>query len=217
MAQQINLHRPILLKPKLLFSAKAIVQAAAIFTIAVVLACVWVSARVKAFKQDSLAIEKRYTQERDQLLAALALRPASGTDVNALQQQLKSMQDALDQQRLSFKDMNLGRTIGGRSHSAVLRLVADTVPPPVWVTDVKVSIERLEITGMTLEPGALQAWSKRLSAHPLLQGQRLAAVRVERSPWQAPAATTGGPSAAAPREAWSFTLVTGGESSEEKE
>ncbi len=214
MAQQINLHRPILLKPKLLFSATAIVQAAAIFTIAVVLACVWVSARVKAFKQDSLAIEQRYTQERDQLLAALALRPASGADVNALQQQLKSMQDALDQQRLSFKDMHLGRTIGDRSYSAVLKLVADTVPPPVWVTDVIVSIERLEITGMTLEPDALQAWSKRLSAHPLLQGQRLAAVRVERAPWRAPSSTPAASNATAPREAWSFTLVTNGSTEE---
>ncbi|MBC7701679.1 PilN domain-containing protein [Aquabacterium sp.] len=208
MAQQINLHRPILLKPKLMFSATAIVQAAAIFTIAVVLACVWASAQVKAFQRDSLLTEKRYTQDRDQLQTALALRPASGTDVNALQQQLKSVQDSLAQQRLSIKDMHLGKTIGGRSYSAILKLVADTVPPPVWVTDVIVSIERLEITGMTLEPDALQAWSRHLSAHPMLQGQRLAAVRVERAPWRAPAATPAASNAAAPREAWSFTLVT---------
>lgn len=217
MAQQINLHHPILLKPKLMFSATAIAQAAAIFTVAVVVACVWVSARVQAFKQDSLVIEQRHTQERDQLLAALALRPASGSDVNALQQQLKSMQDALEQQRLSFKDMHLGRTVGNRTYSAILKLVAETVPPPVWVTDVTVSIERLEITGMTLEPGALQAWSTRLSGHPLLQGQRLAAVRVERAPWHAPPAASGASNAPALRDAWSFTLVTDGSSIEEKE
>ncbi|MGH6647588.1 PilN domain-containing protein [Aquabacterium sp.] len=207
MAQQINLHRPILLKPKLMFSAETIVQAAAIFSIAVVAACWWVTARVNAFKQESLATEQRYTQEREQLQTTLALRPALGTDVSALQQQLKTMQDALDQQRLSFQDLNLGRTVGGRTYSAILKLVSETVPPPVWVTDVKVSIERMEITGMTLDPAALQDWNRRLSAHPLLRGLHLAAVRVERAPWHAPAAASGA-SPAAPREAWAFTLVT---------
>jgi Tfp pilus assembly protein PilN len=211
MAQQINLHRPILLKPKLLFSATAIAQATAIFSLAVVLACVWVSGRVKAFQEDSRVTEQRYTQERDRLLAALAVQPASGNDVNALQQQLKSMQDALAQQRLSLQDMHLGRTIGNRNYSAILKLLSDTVPPPAWITDVAVSIERLEITGMTLDPAALQGWSARLAAHPLLQGQRLAAVRVERSSTALP-----GPQVGAPREAWAFTLVTDGTSEEAK-
>lgn len=208
MAQQINLHRPILLKPKLLFSATAIAQATAVFSIAVVLGCIWVSARVKSFKQDSLDTEQRYTQERDRLVAALALLPASGSDVNALQQQLKSLQDALDQQRLSFKDRNLGRTIGDRRYSALLKLVADTVPPPIWITEMTMSIERLEITGMTLDPNALQAWSKHLSAHPLLQGLRLAAVKVEHVAKPAPATAPAATHTAESREAWSFTLMT---------
>lgn len=209
MAQQINLHHPILLKPKILFSAEAIVQATAVFAVAVVVVCVWVTTRVQAFKQDSLVTEQRYNAEKQQLQGALALRPASGTDVTALQQQLKNMQDALDKQRASFQDLNLGRTIGGRTYSAILKLVADTVPPPVWVSDVKVSIERMEITGMTLEPQALQGWSKRLSAHPLLQGLSLSAVRVERSPWQPPVVASGVSPASARREAWAFTLVSG--------
>lgn len=209
MAQQINLHRPILLKPKILFSATAIAQATAVFGLAVVLVCAWVTARVQAFKQDSLVTERRLNDEKQQLQIALALRPAASTDVNALQQQLKTMQDALDKQRASFQDLNLGRTIGGRTYSAILKLVADTVPPPVWVSDIKLSIERMEVTGMTLDPQALQSWSKRLAAHPLLQGLRLSAVKVERSPWQPPVVASGVTPASAQREAWAFTLVTG--------
>jgi Tfp pilus assembly protein PilN len=212
MAQQINLHRPILLKPRLLFSAKAIAQSVAIFSVAVVAACVWVSLSVKAFKQNSQGTEQRLTQERDQLLSVLTPRSASDTDVKALQQQLTAMQVALNQQRLSLNDMYLGRNIGDRSYSAILKLLADTVPPPVWITDVIVSTARLEVTGMTLDPAALQAWSVRLATHPLLQGQRLAAVRVERAP-----ATPLGPGAAIAREAWAFTLVTDGATQEAKQ
>ena len=214
MAQQINLYSPILLKPKRLFSALAIAQALVLFLVVLIAVCVWVSGRTKAYQAEMVTVEKRYTEERERLQIAIASRPTpTSADISSLEQNLKAMQQSLQLQRASLSEMNLGRWSDGRSYSAVLRLIAQTVPGPVWVTEIKMAIGRIEITGMALDPAALQAWAARLSRHSVLAGQRLAAVKVERAIWRVPGAATAAPALGGrppetEREAWAYTLVS---------
>lgn len=205
MAQQVNLHAPILLKPTLLFSARAVAQALAVFIVAVVLGCSWTTMKMKAFKSASSVTENRYTEEQAHLQAALIAQPSSAKDLSALRQQWDGMQASIEALKQSLQDVNIGRDGDGRSYSAFLRMLADTAPASVWITDVKLAIGRLEVSGMCLNPDDLQAWAAKLSEHPLTGGRRLTAVRVERSPWQR---GEGQGKAADRREAWAYTLVS---------
>jgi len=98
--------------------------------------------------------------------------------------------------------------------------VAASIPAQVWVTDVKADELQLDISGFTLEPAALNAWVARLSASPLLQGQHLAAVKVEKvkvdSAWADGSTQTGTATQVAlgaRRPLWSFSLVNAATSS----
>jgi Tfp pilus assembly protein PilN len=55
---------------------------------------------------------------------------------------------------------------------------------------------RFEVAGFTLEPSALNEWVDKLAASPLMQGLKLATVKVE--------SATGAPG----RSTWSFHLVS---------
>jgi Tfp pilus assembly protein PilN len=103
--------------------------------------------------------------------------PADSAMAQALQQQREELQSR--EQLLS--ELQQGLSIEERGHSARLLLLAKTIPPQVWVTEVKADDFRFEISGFTLEPAALNVWMTRLSQSPLLQDQQLATVKVERA------------------------------------
>jgi hypothetical protein len=66
---------------------------------------------------------------------------------------------------------------------------------------------RLELSGYTLEPAALNSWVARLAESPLLEGQQLSVVKVERvNPETRSAGAAVAPAASGPL--WSYTLVT---------
>lgn len=66
---------------------------------------------------------------------------------------------------------------------------------------------RLELSGYTLEPAALNGWVARLGDSPLLEGQQLSLVKVERvKPEAGSAGSVVPPAVAGP--VWSYTLVT---------
>ena len=98
-------------------------------------------------------------------------------------------------------------------HSDRLNWVARSIPDVVWITEVKMDGARFEVAGFTLEPSALNEWVDKLGASPLMQGLKLATVKVENAALQSaalspgPAGIASGP-APAPRPAWSFNLVS---------
>jgi len=213
MAQQINLYRPILLSTKRYFSALAMAQALAAMAVGAAALCAWTVLQTRALRNDLQATERSNTTEKQLLINAIALNPALGTNTTALEQNLKALAQATAQRRQTLAELTRGTVSEGRSHSAMLRLVASTVPPPVWLTEVSLAAGRLEISGMTLEPAALRPWIAQLSADPQLAGQQLATVHVERANPLAPGAVrpAGAPALGSRLEAWAFTLGSGTE------
>jgi Tfp pilus assembly protein PilN len=142
---------------------------------------------------------------------------AAPADANQLQQ-LQAQKTLLLQREKMLQALQQGLLQPGMGTSDRLQLIAQTIPAPVWVTDVKVDSSRFEVSGFTLEPAALNEWVSRLSASVLLQGLKLATVQVENTaaalsrqnagqPVAAPPAA--GASALAPaRATWSFNLVS---------
>nr|WP_316639402.1 PilN domain-containing protein [uncultured Roseateles sp.] len=214
MAQQINLLTPILLAPKRYFSAVAMAQALGLLLAGALLIGAWLLLQARQTRQSYLQIQAEAQTERQVLMDALMRLPGN-TDPAALNQQLGSLQQGLLQRRQMLDELSRGRALPGQSQSDLLRLLARTVPPPVWLTELRWSSGRLELQGLTLEPAALQPWLQQLAGHPLLKGQQLTAVKVERLESGAEGGTTlaagseAGPAArGAARPRWRFTLIS---------
>ena len=190
MAQQINLYTPILLKPRLHFSAKAMAQALALLLVALAGFCGWVVWQTRARERGHEENRQWLSTEQKQLDQALATARGRN-DPAQLERELARVQAdtlLLRQQQAATEGTYLRP---GQRHSAVLALMARTVPGPAWITRLQVAPSQLEINGLTLDPNALQGWIRRLSAEPLLAGQPLAQVRVEKLANAASSGSTG--------------------------
>jgi Tfp pilus assembly protein PilN len=199
MSQQINLYSPILLTPRRHFSARALVQALGVLVLGLGALAAWSTYSTLRVTAGLEAVRAANTQEQAQLTAALARRPAAAKDTHALEQQLAQARGALADRRALLDALDPRHGGAGTGHGELLRLLAETIPDTVWLTEVKRAGGRLELAGVTLRPEALQPWLARLSAHPLTAGAPLRAVKVERSD-----------DASAGAEAWTFRLVNGG-------
>lgn len=212
MPQQINLCSPVLLAPKRYFAAGTMVQMVGLFALAGGLGCaawVWNSSRTTAELDQVLQNQK---QQATQLQAALTVQTAAAAPLDpTLQNQHKALVDEVARQQSILRGLEQGRMAPGEAHSDRLALVSRSIPDKVWVTGLLADATRLEVSGYTLEPSALNDWVARLSLSPLMQGLRLATVKVQstRSPQSAGAvAIAAPPTAPAGPETWSFTLIS---------
>ena len=206
MAQQINLHSPIHAAPRRAFAART--MGLSLVVLAAGLAAIggWMSVGGAALRRDMQASEKLQANEREQLEAALAARRGAG-GTGALEQQRTQLARELESRRALAHELARGRIVEGRSHAAVLRMIASTVPDAVWLDRIRVGDGSLELAGMTLEPQALRPWLARLAEHPLTRDQRLGAVKLERVANATPVGSVAGAGQGADeRERWAFVL-----------
>jgi Tfp pilus assembly protein PilN len=196
MAQQINLHSPILLAPKRYFSALAMAQALAAFALGLAGLCAWTLYSTQTLRRDLLSASAANDVERQRLASALAQRPAATADSAVLQE--VALEEKLLAQRVQLRDgLTRGLVREGHGHSAWLRLLAQTVPGAVWLTEVRLGDKGVQISGQTRQPEALRPWLQTLSGHELAGGHAFAALQVERS------------TAAAGTELWTFQVAGG--------
>jgi Tfp pilus assembly protein PilN len=214
MSQQINLCTPIFLTQKRYFSAITMAQALGVFLLlggALSAYWTWSLSQVSAGYSQSLANNQR---EINRLQAAVAVNKANAAPADAaLVQELGGRRQELRQREQLLEEFRRGLVREGWGHSARLQLVAKSIPPQAWVSEIKADDARFELSGFTLEPAALNVWMARLAASPLLKDQQLSTIKVERAVMEAGAAT---PVAGAPIQAvrssgpavWSFNLVS---------
>jgi Tfp pilus assembly protein PilN len=209
MPQQINLCSPVLLAPKRYFAAATMLKVVGLFVLLGGLgtaAWVWNTTSTTAELARVLEGQK---QQASQLQAALTVQTAAGAPLDpALQNQHKALEAEVARQQAILRGLEQGRMAPGEAHSDRLALVSRSIPGKVWVTGLLADATRLEVSGYTLEPSALNEWVARLSLSPLMQGLRLATVKVQstRLPPSAGAAPSA-PSASVGPETWSFTLI----------
>ncbi|MFT7724192.1 MAG: hypothetical protein QM788_15390 [Roseateles sp.] len=177
MPQQINLLTPLLLAPRQHFSARTLLQAGAALLLAGLVAALWLQQRDRRAEADHQALLARHAAERQALLAASAALPAP-QDVGALQQQLLALQAGNAERRALLQA--LGGDSAGRRHSDLLALVARSLPQAAWLSELRHAPGRVELAGGTLDTAVLRPWLAQLAAHPLLAGQQLSALHVER-------------------------------------
>lgn len=202
MPQQINLCTPIFLAQKRYFSARTMAGALGVFVLlggALAGYGSWQLNALSAGYQHSVQDNQR---EIERLKAAIRLNKESTAPADlALVQELQARQAELQQREQLLAELQRGLLREGQGHAARLQLVARSIPPQAWVTAIRADDARLELSGYTLEPAALNGWMERLAQSPLLQGQQLTAVRIERVAMEGRGAGT---------PTWSYQLVTAG-------
>lgn len=214
MPQQINLLTPILLAPKRYFSALMLLQATGLLVAAGALGAAGLQHRERLALAEHQALLAQYAAQRQQLLVARANLPAP-LDAQAQQQQLQTL-EAGNAQRLALLASlgGEGQRKPGQHHSDLLALVARSLPESAWISELHYTPGRLELAGGTLDTAALRPWLSQLAAHPLLAGQELTALRVDRL--GAPGADAGdaltgdggAPLAQAKLPVWSYRVVS---------
>jgi Tfp pilus assembly protein PilN len=196
MPQQINLYTPILLTQKQYFSSRSMALALLVF---VVLGGALCSYQVWSLNESSESLTRELTQrgaEREMLLNAIKTRKVDAApSVDVALRELKAAEAELQKREALLEDLRRGLVVAERGHAARMRLVAQSIPAAVWLTEIFADDRRLEVHGFTKEPSTLNEWVARLGQSPLLKGQSLVAVKVERS------MADGGP-------VWSFSLVS---------
>jgi Tfp pilus assembly protein PilN len=178
MAQQINLLTPILLAPKRYFSALTLLQGSAVLLVAGLAAALWLQQRDRSAEAEHQAQMSRYAAERQSLTVARAGLPAP-LDPAAVQQRLLPLEAGNAERRALLQTLGADLQPGQR-HSDLLALIARSLPEQAWLSELRYTAGRLELVGATLDTAVLRPWLARLSAHPLLAGQELAALRVDR-------------------------------------
>lgn len=214
MAQQINLLTPILLAPRRYFSAQALLQATGLLLAVGLVAALWLQQHERRTEAEHQALLAQYAAERQSLLVARAALPPP-QDAAAVQQQLLPL-EAGNAERLALLG-TLGTDSGGKPgqrHSDLLALVARSLPEAAWLNELRYAPGRVELVGGTLDTAVLRPWLTQLGTHPLLAGQVLSALRVDRV--GAPAAeagnhpllASGSPLAGATLPVWAFRVVS---------
>ena len=215
MAQQINLCSPLHQEVAPRFSANSLAIAlGAVMLGGAVLGglVLWNVNRSSESYRQSLATQQRDLQGLRASLEAVRANAAPADP--ALRQQLEGRRAELVQRQALLTSVREGVVRPGFAHSDRLQLVANSIPAAVWVSSLKADSDRIEVSGYTLEPAALNEWVARLAQSPLLQGSQLATVRVDNVTTATAAATTAAtPTATATafpagRAVWSFNLVS---------
>lgn len=210
MPQQINLCNPIFLTQKRYFSADTMARALGVFVLLGALLSAYWTWTLNALGTGYRQTVSNNQREIERLQAAIQINRINAGPADAAQtKELEVRQAELQQRELLLRELRRGLLRDGYGHAARLRLVASSIPPQAWVTEVRADDLRLELSGYTLEPEALNAWVARLGDSPLLEGQHLSVVKVERVTPEARAAS---PASAQVRTIsaplWSYTLVT---------
>jgi len=201
MSQQINLYNTALKAPLQRFAAEVIAAGLGVTALVVVATCIWAQAITHTAQQDAAAARASQAQEHERLAASLAGLPSGANQANALEQQLAQADAALLQRRAVLDELTRGRLDDSHRRSVLLGRVAQTVPKAVWLTQIDIDESRLELHGRTLEPESLRPWLAQLAADPILPGQPLAALKIERD-------TTTANATPGAQDPWVFTMVS---------
>jgi Tfp pilus assembly protein PilN len=178
MPQQINLYTPLLLKPRVHFTARSMAQAMALLGLLACGLCAWVLGQ-QDFREHAYKSQvERMSLERRDLEAALATAREQH-DPKQLERSLQAVvaRNAELSRRQTADHQTLLRP--DEHHSVTLSLLARTLPASAWVTRAQLGPTLWDVQGLTLDPASLHTWILRLQQAPELQGRAVAQLRVE--------------------------------------
>lgn len=214
--RQINLLNPSLLPKREFFSGRSVLGWVIVAIIAMSAVAWWAVTETRSVSRQASEQTVLRAAEKQRLLGAMPADAESiptPQQIAAMDQSLRTKQTALESRRAALVTLKrvLGTENGGPS--ATLRTFATSMPDSVWLTELRATAGRLEVTGKTLDPAAVNAWLDRLTAAGYLTKKPVPAVRIERADVAGAAtAPVGTPSTTTPVTAsrvpvYSFSIV----------
>jgi Tfp pilus assembly protein PilN len=156
MPHQINLFSPLLLAPRRHFPARTMVQALALWVGALAALAAVAAWRTQVLQSDFGQTSQRYAAERTRLMQARAARAGAAGDSAALQQELAQARARLEERRRLLDE--LAGTNAELSPTRLLEELAQQLPTPVWLDEIRWAPGQIDLAGHTLVPEALQGW-----------------------------------------------------------
>ena len=178
-ATQINLFNPALLPPKRYFSARAVVGSVVLAIVAMAAVSWWATIEATKLRKQVAEQEARQGTETSRSLVDASLVRAQ--QITSLEQTLRSKQTYLEARRVLRDKLKRGMVTEVNAHSALMRLVAATIPEQVWLTELRVTGNRVEVAGRTLDPLAFNAWMVRLGNSVFFSAKPISMLRMENS------------------------------------
>ena len=180
--RQINLYNASLLPTREVFSARLIVGWVVVAAIAMAAVAWWAVIETRKINLEIANQASRQVAERARTLPVLPTGEVLQTpqQLVAREQALRSQQTLLEARRAAREVLKRGIASEKSGPSALLRQLANSVPPPLWLSEVRVVGSRIDISGKTLEPAAVHLWLERLRAAETLAIKPVPAVRLER-------------------------------------
>lgn len=181
MAQQINLFSPLLLSRKQVFTARTMLTAISVFLVLVGLMA-WLG--VNALKSSADTARRELSDraaEKQRLTQAIQGKSsADGSSRDQVARDAEALATELRARRSLLADLQQGLVVADSGHSARMRLMAQTIPPSAWLTELVFDAGSTTIVGATSATAGLNDWLNRLSGQPLLVGQHFSGVKVEK-------------------------------------
>jgi len=193
---QINLYDPSLLPRRERFSARQIALGVAATAVTMVAIAWWAAMQAGVLR---LEVEEQAKQLEYETARALAPPQLGGQpvptpqQVTALERALSAKQAQLEARSAAREALKRGMAGPDAGPSAIMRTIAASIPQAAWLTEARVVGARLDLTGRSLDPAAVEGWLDRLRTSGFLAAAPTPTVRIERldaatTPGRAPAA-----------------------------
>lgn len=186
---QINLYNSSLLPKRENFSARQIAAGVIVAGVAMAAVAWWAALEARTLRREVADHVQHHAAKTARALAPPLLdgEPVpTPQQVAALEQGLQSKQALLQSRRAARDALKRGMAGLDGGPSALMRLIASSIPPPAWLTEVRVAGGRIDVTGKALDPAAVDGWLDRLRASGFLAEKPMPTVRVERIEAPAP-------------------------------
>lgn len=180
--RQINLYNASLMPTREVFSARLI-----LLWVVIVLLAMAAIARFSYVETGNISREVAMHAGRMAAEKARIAAPSidgevlpTSQQVAALEATLRSQQALLNTRQTARDALRHGTAFEKGGSSALLRLFADSVPPQAWLTEIRSSGARIEFSGKTLDPLAVNALVAQLKASGYLAASQAPVIRIER-------------------------------------
>lgn len=170
--RQINLYNPALRPVRESFSARQQLAWIVIAALAMGALGWWASRQARELKGEIAG--------QQSAAAPAADAGTSPQQVAAMEKALRERQAALAARLAARDGLRRGMAASGHGPSGLMLAIAQTLPEAAWITELRVAGGRIEASGRTLDPGAVEGWLQRLRAAGFLAEGETPAVRVER-------------------------------------
>ena len=187
--RQINLYNPSLIPESEVFSARLILTWVAITALAMAAIGGWaiVEKRNVSRQVATQLSQQAANSARSTVVGANGEVLPTPQQVEAIRQSLKGKYALLETRRATRDVLTRGLASEKGGPAALLRLIATSVPPQLWLTELRVNGKQVSIAGKTLEPSSVNMWLDRLRASGYLLEMPLPTMRVEQLASAAPA------------------------------